>query len=182
MLARVFFAKNANNQVYYWNQPRLITILLVVQLTNLTKLTMKKPVLIILIALLIPTFLLAQEEQKPKKYENPEWYRVVHVKFHTGKMGEATKIIKDHYRPVAEKIGINPVTYDLISGEWDRVTFFKLDGGISAYEWETSPQGIAWNNEFTKQAGGQEKADEIRKQYQSCILENKVEIVRKKVW
>ena len=58
---------------------------------------MKKPVLIILIALLIPTFLLAQEEQKPKKYENAEWYRVVYVKYHSGKRAEATKIIKDYY-------------------------------------------------------------------------------------
>jgi len=143
---------------------------------------MKKQLLIVLIALLIPTFLLAQEEPTPKKYDNAEWYRVVYVKFHTGKMGEATKIIKDHYRPVADKIGMNPATYDLISGEWDRITFFKLDGGISAYEWETSPLGIAWNKEFTKQAGGEEKAKEIIEQYQSCVLENKVEIVRKKVW
>ena len=144
---------------------------------------MKKPLLIVLIALLIPTFLLAQEEQTPKKYENPEWYRVVYVKYHTGKMGEATKIVNEHYRPVAEKLGRSgPTSYDPISGEWDRISFFKLAEGMSGYDWEISPGGIEWNKEFTKQAGGQEKADEIRKQYQSCILENKIEIVRKKVW
>jgi hypothetical protein len=144
---------------------------------------MKKPVLIILFALLIPTFLLAQEEQKPKKYENPEWNRVVYVKYHTGKKGEATKIIKNHYRPVGEKLGREqPTTYELISGEWDRVTFFKLAEGMSGYEWQTSPRGIEWNKEFTKQAGGEEKTKEIDKQFQNCILERKVEIVRKKVW
>jgi len=143
---------------------------------------MKKPLLIILIALLIPAFLLAQEEQKPKKHENPEWYRVVHVKFHTGKMGEATKIIKDYYRPVADKLDMDVTTYDLISGEWDRITFFKMPEGMSQFEWETSPASIEWNKELAKQIGSEEKMEEIQAQYQSCILENKVEIVRKKVW
>jgi hypothetical protein len=144
---------------------------------------MKKPVLVILIALLIPTLLLAQEEQKPKKYENPEWYHVVYVKYHTGKKGEATKIIKDHFIPVDEKIGRDDITtYETLSGKWDRVTFFKMPEGISSLEWEISPQGAEWNKELAKQSGGEEKAKEIDKQYQSCVLEYKVEIVRKKVW
>jgi hypothetical protein len=33
-----------------------------------------------------------------------------------------------------------------------------------------------------KQVGGKEKMKEIQAQYQSCILKNKTEIVRKKVW
>lgn len=144
---------------------------------------MKKPLLIILIALLIPTFLLAQEEQQPKKYENAEWYRIVHVKFNTGKKGEADKLIMEHWSPVSEKLGRSgPTTYDPISGEWDRIYIFHLAEGMSGYEWETSPRQIEWNKEFTKQAGGEEKANEIRKQYQSCVLETKAEIVRKKVW
>jgi len=144
---------------------------------------MKKPLLIILIALLIPTFLLAQEEQTPKKYENAEWYRIVYYKYHVGKKGEVTKLINEHMRPVGEKLGRSgPTTYEPISGEWDRISIFKLAEGMSGYEWETSPRGIEWNKEFTKQAGGEEKAKEIRDQYQSCILEIKVEIVRKEVW
>ena len=144
---------------------------------------MKKPVLIILIALLIPTFLLAQEEQKPKKYENAEWYRIVYLDFVSGKINEAEQLIEKHWRPVAEKLGRSgPTTYEPISGEWDRIRIFKLAEGMSGYEWETSPRGIEWNKEFTKQAGGEEKAREIRAQYNSCVLKNKVEIVRKKVW
>jgi len=144
---------------------------------------MKKPVLIVLIALLIPTFLLAQEEPTPKKYDNPEWYRIVHTKFKTGKRGEYLKLVEDHFRPVAEKLGRSgPTTYIPISGEWDLIQIFKLPEGMSGYEWETSPRGIEWNKELIKQSGGKEKADEIRAQIQNCILENKVEIIRKKVW
>lgn len=143
---------------------------------------MKKSVLTILIALSIPTFLLAQEEQKPKKFENAEWYRVVYVKYHNGKKGEATNIIKEYYRPLVDKLGRDITTYETLSGEWDRITFFKLSEGISEFEWETSPQAIAWNKELLKHIGSEEKLKEIQAQFRSCTLETKVEIVRKMVW
>ncbi len=143
---------------------------------------MKKPVLIILIALLIPTFLLAQEDQKPEKYENAEWYRVVYVKYINGKKGEATDIIKNYFRPIAEKLGRDYVTYETLSGEWDRVTFFKLQEGMSHLEWEPSPENIEWNKELIKHVGSEEKMRGIQKKFQSCALKTKVEIVRKKVW
>ena len=143
---------------------------------------MKKPLLIILIALLIPTILPAQEEQKPKKYENAEWYRVVHVKYHSGKKAEATKIIKEYYRPLVDKLGRDITSYEPVSGEWDRITFFKLSEGSSEYEWEISPERIKWNKELLNHVGSEEKIKEIQEQMNSCILERKTELVRKKIW
>lgn len=143
---------------------------------------MKKPVLIILISLLIPTFLLAQEEQKPKKYENPEWYRVTFVKYKAGKRAAAFKIIKEYYRPVAEKLGRDYTSYQPVSGEWDVITFFKLAEGISQFEWETSPLGIEWGKELLKQVGSEERIKEFQAQLQSFVQDSKQEIVRKKVW
>jgi hypothetical protein len=143
---------------------------------------MKKPVLILLISILIPVVLFAQEEEKPKKYENAEWYRVSYVKFHAGKKQDAFKIIKEFYRPVADKLGRDYTSYEPVSGEWDMITFFKLQEGISVYEWETSPSGIEWRKELLQQVGSKEKIREISEQFESCVLERKVEIVRKKVW
>ena len=97
-------------------------------------------------------------------------------------MGEATKIISDYYRPIADKMGRDIITYETLSGEWDRITFFKMSEGISELEWETSPTSIEWNKELIELVGSEEKMKEIQAQYRSCVLENKVEIVRKKVW
>ena len=99
-----------------------------------------------------------------------------------GKRAEAFKIIKEYYRPVAEKLGRDYTSYQTISGEWDVITFFKLDEGISQYEWETSPSGIEWRKELLKQVGSEEKVKEIQAQLQSFVQDNKQEIVRKKIW
>jgi hypothetical protein len=141
---------------------------------------MKKSLIILLLVLFIPSLLMAQEEQKPKKHEGAEWYRIIYLEFETGKRAEAEKIIVTYWEPVNKKVNLEQNVFKFYSGTWDLVRIVKMKDGISQLDWEVSPLGIEFNKELLKLAGSEESMNKIREQWYECVKNTKVEIVRKR--
>lgn len=128
-------------------------------------------------------FLSAQEEDEitAKKYENPEYYMITYLKFHSGKARDAKKIIDEQFVPAGEEAGVpGPVMHlDLITGEWDMILVWQLDEGVESLNWEVSPTDVKWQTVFFERVGGKEKGTAIGQEYGSYIQHSKTELARK---
>ncbi len=123
----------------------------------------------------------AQEEApKAKKYDNPEWKRVVYVDYHSGKMGKAMGIINDYYRKAAKKAGtpMPSMTAVMETGEYDLMIIWDMQDGVEDLNWDISPGNIKWRTALIEVCGGKEKADEIMAEYSACISSGKSELIR----
>jgi hypothetical protein len=144
---------------------------------------MKNQVFITLIGafclVLVTKFAYGQDEIQPKKYDNPQWKRVVYMDYKPGKYGRAQEIIYSYYRKAAEKAGtMPPKTIEFETGEWDVLLIWDLADGIESLNWDVSPNGIAWRKALNEIMGGEEKAAEIISEYQSLIARSKSNIGR----
>jgi hypothetical protein len=123
----------------------------------------------------------AQEEvPKAKKYDNPEWKRVVYVDYHNGKMGTAMKIIKKYYSPAGEKAGTPAPSLMAImeTGEYDLMIVWDMQDGVESLNWDISPNNIKWAKALEEVAGSKEKAQELRDKYSACVRSSTSELVR----
>jgi hypothetical protein len=131
--------------------------------------------------ILFTTSLSAQEERAPKKYDNPEWKRVVYVDYHSGKAGKAFKVINNYYEKAAEKAGTPrpSLMLRMETGEYDLMIIWDLQEGVESLNWEVSPSNIKWWKAFVEVAGSEEKANAIQEEYRSYVRSGKSELVRK---
>ncbi|SDL34976.1 hypothetical protein SAMN04488034_103278 [Salinimicrobium catena] len=122
-----------------------------------------------------------EEEMKPKKYDNPEYYVITYLKFDTGKTQSAKKIIKDYFAAAGENAGIPgpAMMLDLVTGEWDMMITWHLKDGPEALNWEISPEDVKWGKAFHELAGSPEKAEEINKEWQSYVKSSKTQLARR---
>ena len=131
---------------------------------------------------LICTFNLQAQEEAPKakKYDSPEWKRVVYVDFHNGKMGTAMKIIKKYYRPASEKAGTPGPSLMAVmeTGEYDLMIVWDLQDGVESLNWDVSPNNIKWAKALEEVAGSKEKAQELRDKYSACVRSSTSDLVR----
>lgn len=120
------------------------------------------------------------QETGPVKYENPEWFEIVQVKYKPGMKGKAQDLIKEHFMSTAKEAGL-PGPYmilNFISGEWDMLYVWKLEEGLETLNYEISPNGVKFRDAFFKKMGGPEKAREIWNEYDSYIQDWKIEFAR----
>lgn len=123
----------------------------------------------------------AQDEApKAKKFDNPEWKRVVYVDFHSGKMGKAMGIINDYYRKAAKKAGtpMPSMTAVMATGEHDLMIIWDMQDGVEDLNWDISPRNIKWRAALVEVCGGKEKADKIMAEYSACVSSSKSELIR----
>ncbi len=122
-----------------------------------------------------------EEEMKPKKYDNPEYYVITYLKFDTGKAQQAKKIVQEYFAPAGEKAGLPgpSMMLDLVTGEWDMMIAWQLKEGLEAMNWEISPDDVKWGKAFHELAGSPEKAEEINKEWQSYISSSKTQLARR---
>ncbi len=122
-----------------------------------------------------------EEEMTPKKYENPEYYFITFIKFETGKVMPAKKIIQDYFVPSGVKANVPgpAMMLDLVTGEWDMMVSWKLKDGLEAINWEMSPDDVKWGKAFQEMAGNREKAEEINAEWQSYIKASKTQLARR---
>lgn len=134
-----------------------------------------------LTALFTIFFLTQTEAQEAKKYDNPEWYSFVYVDYHPGMMGEARDIIDNYFKKAGEKAGTpGPVMeISLAAGEYDMLIVWEMADGVEGMNWQTSPNQAKWRAALNEVAGGEEKANEIIKQYQKCIRSSSSNMGRK---
>lgn len=122
------------------------------------------------------------EEMKPKKYDNPEWYYVVYIDYETGKFQKAMDIVENYYMKATKSANL-PGPYmvmEMNSGEYDLMVVWKLKDGLDSMNWEISPDDIKWRQAFTKLVGDKEKADKIHEEYQSYVRSSIGQLARKK--
>ena len=108
------------------------------------------------------------EEMKPKKLDNPEWYYVSKVKFKSGHYNRAKEILKDYYIK-ASKENLPKMVFEFYTGSYDMMIVWEMKEGLTEFEWETSPDDIAFYTELIKLTGSKEEADKIIKEFQELI-------------
>ena len=108
------------------------------------------------------------EEMKPKKLENPEWYYVSKVKFKSGHYTRAKEILKDYYIKASKK-NLPKMVFEFYSGPYDMMIVWEMKEGLTEFEWETSPDDIAFYTELIKLTGSKEEADKIAKEFQELV-------------
>ena len=113
---------------------------------------------------------LAQDELVVKKMEDVTILEMTMIKFKPNKGKRAYDMMKDHFRPAAEKAGTSmPWVMHLDSGKWDAVHFWDLEGGYADLDWEMSPDGVKFVKALRKLEGGKDKADALFKEWRSLI-------------
>lgn len=123
----------------------------------------------------------AQEtEMTPKKFDDPQYYMVTYLKFHSGKSGQAKNIIDQYFVPTSIKAGVSgPAMHlNMITGEWDIMVIWHLKEGLESLNWEMSPEDILWEKAFIEITGGKEKGIEVSKQWESYIQTSKSHLGR----
>lgn len=136
---------------------------------------------LLLTALITLFFMNNTSAQEAKKYENPEWYQFVYVDYHPGMMGEARDIIQNYYKKAAAKAGtpVPVMEISLAAGEYDMLVVWKMADGVESLNWQTSPNQVKWRKALNEVAGGEDKAMEILKKYQSCVSSSSSNMGRK---
>lgn len=140
---------------------------------------MKRISLLFVLAIFLVTGVLAQEEIKAIKYKDVTWHRVVMVNYKPGKITRAKEIIKMYQAAGAAAQTKGPEEHWMVTGKYDVMLIWHMEGGPSDMEWQRSPDGAKWTKEFIKQQGSKEAADKIRQEYASLIANSDSYISRK---
>lgn len=122
----------------------------------------------------------AYSQDEGKRYENPQWKRIVYVDYLPGKYNEARDLIKDYHRKASIKAGTPQpdMILEMNSGEWDIMIVWGMQGGISDLDWDVNPNGAKWRQAMNEIAGSKEDAQKIIDQYVNCISRSASEIAR----
>ncbi|SFC11791.1 hypothetical protein SAMN04487907_102304 [Zunongwangia mangrovi] len=111
------------------------------------------------------------EEMKPTKLDNPEWYYVSKIKFKSGHYNRAKEILNDFYFKASKAYGgqLPKMILRSFTGSYDMMIVWEMKEGLTEFEWETSPDDIAFYTELIKLTGSKEEADKIIKEFQELI-------------
>lgn len=128
-------------------------------------------------ALISCTVVNAQEPTQAKKYDNPKWTRIELIKYKEGKAARGSEIIKNYFLPACKKSNTPaPALVDIITGDWDLMAIWNMEGGIEEMNWETSPNDIKWMKAIGDIAGSTDKAKSIIDEF-SSIVERKTSYI-----
>jgi len=98
------------------------------------------------------------------------YYEGQFVKFYPGKRKEALSLIYDKFWSVDRAIGRKAIPFDLVTGEWDHIVFFRLHGGLADMELEKAEMRVKWSEQLEKQEGGPEKSKQLLDYVESLIM------------
>jgi hypothetical protein len=118
----------------------------------------------------------AQGAPSVKPNERTSWYRIIYVKFKPGALEEAQKLIYDHFWPIDKEIGREVIPFDAISGEWDQIVGFPMDGTPTQLAVADTPMDRKWNEALARREGGKAQAEAIWKRYMELVMTTKSEI------
>lgn len=123
----------------------------------------------------------AQDNQKPKKYENVTWCKVVKIDFKPGQTWRAKQIIKMYEAAGVEAGTKGPEKYWFSTGKYDVMVIWKMEDGPGDMEWSLTEDNIKWRNAMIKQVGSEEKFKEIQKEYSSLVSSSTSDVCRKQL-
>lgn len=123
----------------------------------------------------------AQGDMQAKKYDNPKWMRIEMMKFKEGKTSRSNEIINNYFLAACQKSNTPaPALVDIITGDWDLLAIWNMEGGIEEMNWETSPNDVKWMKAINDIAGSDEKAKSIIDEF-SSIIERKTSYIGRSV-
>ena len=140
---------------------------------------MKKLCLLFVLSLWIASGAMAQDEVKPAKFENVEWYQVVLIDFKQGTVGKVQDIIKQYEAAGKEAGTPGPELYWMSTGEYDAMAIWKLDNGPADMEWKMSPNDVKWWDAFVKQQGSVEAAQKLQQEFAGYVNKSTSYLSRK---
>ena len=139
---------------------------------------MKRLSLLVVTAVIGAALFAHTEEPTPKKHD-ASWHQVVLVNFKEGKVDEAKKIIS-HFASASDASGTHgPQQFWFVTGSYDMMLIWEMEGGPSDLEWVWSPDGVKWWKYFVEQEGSQEAAQKIQDDYNNLIASTTSQILRK---
>jgi hypothetical protein len=100
-----------------------------------------------------------------------DWYRVQMIKWKPGKAGRAHEIIEMFEKVDAELGRTGVVDLHMATGEWDSIVAMPMPKGIAAMGWSSDPEEKKWEEAFSRQVGGDEKAKALWEELDSLISE-----------
>lgn len=140
---------------------------------------MKKLSLLFGVLMLLGITAIAQDDMKPKKYENVDWYQVVLIDFQQGKVGQVQGIIEKFKTAGTEAGTPGPELYWMSTGEYDVMAIWKLEDGPADLEWQITPNDIKWWDAFVKQQGSKEEAQKVQEEFRSLVVKSTSYLSRK---
>lgn len=118
----------------------------------------------------VPSVTAAQEMREV------DWYNISLIKWKAGKGQRAHEIIEMFEKVDAALNRNDVIDFHMQTGEWHSIVAFKMHDGPAAMAWKENPYDKAWEAEFAKQVGGEDKANALWAEFQDCILEEQREI------
>ena len=134
---------------------------------------MKNTFLLFLIGLF--TFSISQTAAAQSDMEG-EWCWMARAKYKPGKAQEAIAIGKKYFSPAYEAAGYEVELFEFISSEWDVIIAIPLKDGVQEYV-NMPPKKVVEN--LIKNAGGEEKLQEITAKYNAMIAHERADIVKR---
>ena len=123
----------------------------------------------------------AQKDMQAKKLDNPKWTRIEMIKFKDGKSARAMEIISDYFLAACHQSNTPvPAVINIVTGDWDVMAIWNMEGGIEEMNWETSPNDIKWMKAINDIAGSADKAKSIIEEF-STITERKTSYLGRSV-
>lgn len=123
----------------------------------------------------------AQEEPKASKFENVSYHNIVKIDFKPGTYSRVQEIMKI-YMAAGKSAGVKgPEVYWLMTGDYDVMFVWTMEGGTADLEWDWSPDDIKWWKALVADLGSEDKAKELRKEWGSFIVKSTNEIARKQL-
>jgi len=142
---------------------------------------MKNLLLVFFIVMVLAITSQAQDEPRASKYENVSYHSIVKIDFQPGTYARIQEIMKD-FMAAGEAAAVKgPEVYWLMTGDFDVMFVWTLQGGTADLEWKWSPDDIKWWSALVEQQGSEEKAKELRKEWASYIVKSNHEIARKQI-
>ncbi|BDI60905.1 hypothetical protein MACH05_14650 [Qipengyuania nanhaisediminis] len=99
------------------------------------------------------------------------WYRINFVRFHEGKQGRASEIIKMYEQASTDSGTPSPMSMHMNSGPWHMIVAFPMTHGIAEMGWKQTPEGEAWDAAFERIAGGADEAEALHNEFASLVAQ-----------
>ena len=116
--------------------------------------------------------------QNDEGFLNYEWFQAKYVKFKPGMVSEARELLKRYLYKANEISGRLVLTFESDTGEWDHIAYLYLINGPKQLDDKNSEIEVKWWNGVVELTGSEEKAKEVIKKYQNCILKENYNLVR----
>ena len=124
----------------------------------------------------------AAQEMKAERMKDVSFHSVEFVKFHAGKRERAMEIVEKYFAPAdRDMTGGQSTVIDLhmMTGPWDAIVVFPMNGGPGDMSWATSPDDIKWMEALGKRAGGADKAKALLDEWNTLVARSEEHVAHR---